>query len=90
MSIGSPFTSPILGVESVGGINPSRTHGAKGYQLVFQRVVVRWWLELAARWWCRNGICRIILVFSSPGARASATSTSGKAGKKKLIFFPIL
>jgi hypothetical protein len=87
MLIGSQFTSPNLGVESVRGINASRTHGTKGNQLVFQRVVVRWWLEPAARWWCRNGICRIILVFASPGARASATSTSGKAGKKKLIFF---
>jgi len=90
MLIGSLFTSPILGVESVRGINASRTHGAKGNQLVFQRVVVRWWLEPAARWWCRNGICRIILVLASPGARASATSPSGKAGKKKLIFFVML
>ena len=87
MLIGSLFTSPILGVESVRGFNASRTHGSKGDQFVFQRVVVRWWLEHAARWWRRNGICRIVLVFASPGARASATSPSGKAGEKKLIFF---
>jgi hypothetical protein len=87
---GSLFTSPILDVEGVRGVNASRTHGAEGDQLVFQRVVVWWWLERAARWRCRHGICRIILVFASPGARASATSPSGKAGEKKLIFFSML
>jgi hypothetical protein len=70
-------------IESVRGVNTSRPHGAQGDQLVFQRVVVRWQLEHATRWWCRNGICRIVLVFAPPGARA--TGLSGKAGKKKLI-----
>jgi hypothetical protein len=47
---------------------------------VFQRMVVRWRLECATRWGRRNGICRIVLVFASPGARG--TNPSGKAGIK--------
>jgi len=55
-------------VESVRGVNPSRTHGAQGDQLVFQRVVVQQWLEFAARGWRCHGVRRIILVFGTPGA----------------------
>jgi hypothetical protein len=67
-------------LESVRGVNTSRPHGAQGDQFVFQRMVVRWWLECATRWGCRNGICRIVLVFASPGARAA--DPSWKAGIK--------
>ncbi len=74
----------LVSIESICGVNASRTHGAQGDQLVFQRVVVRERLEHPARRRCRHGICRIILVFAPPSARA--TRAPGKAGKEKLIF----
>ena len=78
----------LISVESVRGINAGRTHGAQSNQLVFQRVVVRYWLERTARRRCRHGICRIILVFAPTGARAATTNNhSGKAGEEKLISF---
>ena len=77
-----------LPVESVRRIDTSRTHSAQSNQLVFQRVVVRYWLECTARRRCRYGICRIILVFAHTGARATTTNNhSGKAGEEKLMFF---
>ena len=77
-----------VSVESVRGIDPSRTHGAQSNQLMFQRVVVRIWLECTARRRCRHGICRIILVFAPTDARATTTNNhSGKAGEEKLMFF---
>jgi hypothetical protein len=66
------FTSDITSdIESVRGVNTGRTHDAQGNKLVFQRMVVRQWLERTARGRGRYGVCRIILVFSS------ATGTSG-------------
>jgi len=78
----------LVSVESVRGIDASRTHGAQSNQFMFQHVVVRIWLECTARGRCRHGICRIILVFAPTGARATTTNNhSGKTGKEKLIFF---
>lgn len=75
-------------VESVRGIDASGTHGPQSNQLVFQRVVVRYWLERTARRRCRHGIFRIILVFAPTGARATTINDhSGKAGEEKLISF---
>ena len=50
---------------------------------MFQRLVVRQWLERGARSGGRYGVCWIVLVFGPPSARA--TGPKGKTGKEKLI-----
>jgi len=58
----------LLPIESVRGVNTGRTHDSQGNKFVFQRMVVRQWLERAARSGGRNGVCRIILVLNSASA----------------------
>ena len=67
------FFSPF--VESLRGIDPSRTDRAQSDQPLFQRLVVRKRLERPARSWCRHGLRRIILVFGYPGTAAYGTGT---------------
>jgi len=73
----------LLPIESIRGVNTSRTHYAQGNKLVFQRVVVRQWLERAARSGGSYGVCRIILVFISAGAGTSGAKR--QTGKDRLI-----
>jgi hypothetical protein len=61
----------LLPIESVRGVNTGRTHDAQGNKLVFQRMVVRQWLECTARGGGRHGVRWIILVFSSASAGTS-------------------
>jgi hypothetical protein len=54
---------------------------------MFQRVVVQERLERTARGRCRNGICRIILVFCVAGCGTlRRTESSGEAGEESLTF----
>jgi len=62
-------------LESVRGVYTGRTHDAQGDKFVFQRMVVRQWMERAAGSGGSYGICRIILVFGS--ASAGTTGPNG-------------
>jgi hypothetical protein len=71
-------------VESIRGVNSGRTHGTQGHQLVFQRMVVRQWLERGARSGGRYGVYRIVLVFGPASPRAAGPK--GSAGEEKLRY----